>query len=106
MATGILGSADLSAGVDTNIYQVPASTFTVATINIVNRGVADAIVDIAICDTLTPGLDEYIEFNTQLSPKGVLEKTGIVMQENKYIIVKSNATLVNAVAFGIETSTA
>tara|TARA_E500000331_G_scaffold966_2_gene1004 strand:+ start:3482 stop:3799 length:318 start_codon:yes stop_codon:yes gene_type:complete len=104
MATGRLGTADLSAATDTTVYTVPASTYAVATITICNRGTSPANIDIALADTGTPGNDEYIEYNTELLAKNVIERTGIVLEAGKLIVVKSSASSVNAVVVGIETA--
>ena len=104
MATGRLGTADLSAATDTTVYTVPASTYAVATITVVNRGTSAANIDIALADTATPGNDEYIEYNTELLAKNVIERTGIVLDAGKLIVVKSSASSVNAVVVGIETA--
>ncbi len=100
---GRLGTADLSAATNTTLYTCPASTFTVCTVNVVNRGATAANIRIAICDTSTPGDDEYIEYDVSLAAKGVLERTGLVVDAGKLVVVRSSAVSVNAVVYGIET---
>ena len=105
MATGILGTADLTATTLTTLYTVPATTFAVATVSVCNRGTAPVNIRIALAATATPANGEYIEFDMVIQPKGVLERTGLVLDATKRIVVFASATGVSATAFGIEKST-
>ena len=108
MANGILGTSSLTLDTDTNLYNIdPADAiFTVLTVNLVNRDATNpALVRIAIADTATPGNDEFLEYDTELLPGAVLERTGLIMQSGKYLVVRSSMSTVTAVAYGIETAT-
>lgn len=107
MATGILGTpTDVPATTNTSIYTVPADTFAVVTINITNRNSATRDVRIALSSTGTPAAGEWIEYDTELLGNGTLERSGIVLQAAKQVVIYANSTDVSAMVYGIETSTA
>lgn len=108
MATGRLGNQDVAATTYTNVYTCPADTFAVVSLNLLNRGSTTITARVAITTATppsTPANSEFIEFDVQISAKGVLERTGIVVDAGKIISVYCSATGVSAVAYGIETST-
>jgi hypothetical protein len=105
MATGRLGASDLAAATLTSVYTVPADTFTVATLSICNRNATAITIRIAVAAAATPTNAEYIEYDSTIAANGVLERTGIVLDTGKILVVRSSITNVSAVAMGIETST-
>jgi hypothetical protein len=109
MATGRLGTANITTTSATTVYTVPAATFSVVSINIVNRSSsAAALIRLAVSSSATPGADEWIEFDSSLVANGVLERTGIVIDTGKLIVVQTSTSTptLSVVVYGIETSTA
>jgi hypothetical protein len=104
MATGRLAASDLSAATLTTVYECPADTYTVASISICNRGADATDISLAIADADTPINGEYIEFETNLLSKNVLERTGLVLSAGQKIVALSLEASVSAVVVGIETS--
>ena len=109
MATGRLGTANITTTATTSVYTVPASTFAVVSVSIANRSSsAAANIRIAVASAGTPGNDEYLEYDSSLVANGVLERTGIVMDAGKILVVQTPtaASTLSVVVMGIETSTA
>lgn len=105
MATGLLGQAALAAATNTTVYTVPVGNFTVFSVSICNRGTTTATIRMAIAAAATPTTAEYIEYDTQISANGVLERTGLMANAGKLLVVYANTANVSVSAFGIETST-
>lgn len=105
MATGRLGIQDLAATTNTTLYTCPAGFFAVASVNICNRNATPVTIRLALTSNGTVTDNAYLEFGATIPANGVLERTGIVVDAGKLLVVYSSATNVTAVAYGIETST-
>lgn len=105
MANGILGRQAVSGSTNTTVYTVPSATFSVVTINICNRSTSPRTVRVAISDSGTPVDADYIEFDLQIVANGVLERTGIVLDAGKNIVVYADSAGCSAIVYGLETAT-
>jgi hypothetical protein len=108
MATGLLGQSAPSATVYTSVYAVPTGYFTALSIAILNRGTTQGSVRVALTGTQGPAAPsnaEFIEYDTIIGGGGVLERTGIMLNAGKYVVVYSTTANLSVSVFGIETST-
>jgi len=110
MANGILGSADLEATTYTGVYLVPESTFSIVTVSIVNKNTTSVNVRLAVAKTdptgtTIPAADDYLEYNTEILPNGVLERTGIVIDASRQVYAYSTSANTGVMVYGIETAT-
>lgn len=100
--TGILGSANLLNGPSQAIYVNNKDSATVATVNFCNRNPSrSAFVRLAVSGTENPSNTEWIEYDVEIPPNGVLERSGIWVNSLQYIVVESNMPNVSAVAWGV-----
>jgi hypothetical protein len=103
MASGILGTqASLQANTLTTIYQVPANTVSYLNFNVVNTNATPVSVRVALAASGTPTAAEYIEYNAEIAGYGVLERTGIALQENKVVVALSDTANVSISVYGVE----
>lgn len=101
MATGILGQSALTASTDTTVYTVPTGTTSTFTVSITNRGSA-AVVRLAVSASGTPTTAEYLEYDVSIPANGVLERSGIVAQAGKNVVVYSNTSDISVSIYGFE----
>ena len=102
MATGILGQSAPTATTNTTVYTVPSGITATVNINIVNRNGAAATVNIALAGTDTPSNSEWIEFGTLVPGNSVLERTGIILQAGKKIVVNATTANFSVSVYGYE----
>jgi|TARA_B110000503_G_scaffold143058_1_gene242371 hypothetical protein len=93
-------------GANTTVYTVPVGSYTVCNVSLTNTTTTAVTVRLALAtNAATPGIAEYIEYDTVIAGKGVFERTGLVMQAglNLVAVASVNASL-SATVYGIETS--
>lgn len=110
MANGILGSSDLTAATYTPVYLVPEDTFSVVTVSICNKNATSVTVRLAVAKTdplggTLPAADDYLEYETEILPNGVLERTGLVIDASRNIYARSSNANTTVMVYGIETAT-
>lgn len=103
MASGILGQSAPTAATNTTVYTVPSAKVATFSINVVNRNGTTATVRIAISATGTPSASEWIEYGAGvLGSGGILERTGIVAQAAKNVVVYSDVANTSFTIYGYE----
>ena len=102
MASGILGQSAPSATTNTTVYTVPANTYSVVNVSILNRGTAAATVRLAVAASGTPGNAEYLEYDVSVPPNGVLERTGIAINATKNVVVYASTGDTSCSVYGLE----
>jgi hypothetical protein len=105
MATGRLGNVDIPATTNTTAYTVPVGTYAVANVSLTHRNDAAVRLRVAMATTATPTDQEWLEYDTIVIPKGVFERTGLVMQGGLNLVIYSDTANIGCTVYGIETST-
>ena len=106
MATGRLyNPVQLGATTNNIVYIVPTGYYSVFNVSMTNTSASSVTIRLAVASTSTPSSAEWIEYDTVIVPKGVFERTGLVLDAGKYVVAYcSAASAVNVTVYGIETS--
>ena len=102
MAGKILGQAEITENTNVVVYTVPTGYSAVCNLNLCNTSQGAIIVHVALASGSTPVNKEYIEYGIILAANGVLERTGLVLDAGKNLIVYANGTGIVANAYGYE----
>lgn len=102
MASGILGQSNPLANTDTVVYTVPSGNLSAFTVSAVSLS-GSATVRIGIATTSSPTNSEYIEYESNLPTTGsILERSGLIADGDKNIIVRSSTANVSFSVYGYE----
>ena len=106
MAAGFLGSASVAAATNTVVYTVPDTVhYAEVDISVLNPGVSDAVIEVALSKSGTPADADYIEKGAiAFKSGGVVTRTGVKMSPGEKVIVKSTVAGTVVRVGGIELS--
>lgn len=102
MASGKLGNGNTVLNTWHTAYQVPVSKIASFSVAVVNKTGGNALVDIAISSTTTPGAGEFIESGVTAIPAGVVERTGLVASASEYLMIRADVTGLDFRVMGYE----
>jgi hypothetical protein len=103
MASGRLATENVTTvGTAVQIYQVPSSHNASVTINVCNRGTSNAKVRIAVTDSTTPALGEWLDFEEVVFPKESYQRTGVVLGSAQYIYFYTDQANISVNVYGFE----
>lgn len=101
------GAVDLTANTDTVLFQATGQQ-TVADVRFCNRNEDYANAWLAIVDASAATAlanieaEDWIEFNSPIAPKDILENSKLVIPTGFSVVVRSSVNNVNVVAYGFE----
>jgi len=105
MASGRLAKSNPSADTITAVYTCPAGFYSVVTVALLNYTDSATTFKLSIVETgnNNPVVSDYIEYDSVLSSKNVIERTGLVLGAGQKIVVSSPTSGVVVNVYGIET---
>lgn len=103
MAVGRLGAWDIFPSITQSVYKCTTDDATVINISICNRDEYPSYVRVGITASENSiASEEYIEYDVRLEPKGVLERTGLVLPANYFVTVRATGENTSVVLWGYE----
>lgn len=100
---GRYGAFELYDGIPQSIAQCVTDDFVTLNINLCNRGNSFARMRVAITSLESEFNEDcaWLEYDALVEPKGVLERTGLLVPAGSYITVQTTGERVSAQAYGI-----
>ena len=105
MASGRLAKSNPTADTVTTVYTCPAGYYSVVTVALLNYTDSSTTFKLSIVESAnaTPVISDYLEYDTVLSSKNVIERTGLVMSAGQKLIISSPTSGCIVNVYGIET---
>ena len=104
MANGLLGKASLTANANTAVYTPTTSKTGIVSVSICNRTASGATIRLAIIAAANsaPTDAEYLEFGSSIPANGVLERSGLALNDSNKLIIWTDSSGVSALVYGLE----
>lgn len=102
MASGLLGSASLTAATNTTLYTVPSAKTAAFSVNFCNRNDTSVTVRLAVGTSATPANADWVLYDVVVQGDGALERAGLVLDASKLVVVYASAANVSVQAYGYE----
>lgn len=105
MASGRLAKSNPNADTITTVYTCPAGNYAVITVALLNYTDASTTFKLSILEAAnsTPVISDYLEYDTVLLSKNVIERSGLVLSAGQKVVVSSPTSGVIVNVYGIET---
>ena len=104
MSTGILGQSNPTINTSTTVYTVPSGKVASLTVSFCNMNSSDtAKVRLSLTASgAGAGVTNYLEFDANIPPNGVIERGAIVAGAAENIIVRCSSSDISVSVYGIE----
>jgi hypothetical protein len=102
MASGRLGVSAPAALTNTSVYTVPAGKVATFNMGIVNTSSTVITFRVGIATTVNPTSSEWIEYDAQIQPNDVWERTALVAGASEQVVVYASNTGLSVRAYGFE----
>jgi len=102
MSSGILGQSNPTASANTTVYTVPASVTSSFAVNFCNLSGATATVSLAVSASGTPANSEFVLYNQTVPGFTTVEKTGLVANTGKNVVVTTSTSSIAVSVYGYE----
>lgn len=103
MAAGIQGAFEVYTGVPQSIFVSGTDGGTVANISVCSRSQSEGTIKIAVTANINEiqVTDAILEWNLDLNPGAVFERTGIIVPAGQYLTIQSTCSPLSVQAWGM-----